>query len=175
MRLRKLRNRNMVQTKVKRHRQDFMNDEGVVVPTETTTHIYGLFGKYRALSNFHEEPVAIDGLVFQTSEAAYMSRKTHDPAEKFQLTLLAKGSDAKKYGQTVTLREDWEEVKVEEMYEVLLAKFTQSLPLRELLLSTGNKIIEETNWWGDIFWGVCGGIGQNQLGQCLMRVRDQLQ
>jgi ribA/ribD-fused uncharacterized protein len=147
--------------------------DGVVVPEETKTAIYGLFGKYRPLSNFHMEPVVVDGRTYQCSEAAYMAEKTNVEAEKNHLTTLG-AKEAKAYGQTVTLRSDWDEVKVEAMYKVLWAKFTQSQTLEGLLLSTGSKYIEETNWWNDKFWGVCGGVGQNNLGRVLMLVRRDL-
>lgn len=41
-------------------------------------------------------------------------------------------------------------------------------------LATGDAILIEGNTWGDRFWGVCEGFGQNHLGHVLMRVRVQL-
>jgi len=46
--------------------------------------------------------------------------------------------------------------------------------LRELLLSTGNEKLVETNFWGDKFCGVYKGEGENNLGQIIMRVRDEI-
>lgn len=34
--------------------------------------------------------------------------------------------------------------------------------------------IVEGNQWHDTFWGVCNGVGQNNLGQILMNVRGIL-
>lgn len=157
---------------LRRHRQDWLVD-GVVEPIETEDGIYGFFGKYRDLSNFGKGTVTIDGMRFLCSEGAYMAQKTHDVKHKQALTLML-GKEAKAYGQTVPLREDWNDVRVNAMYRVLLAKFSQNRDLRDLLLSTGNKYLEETNWWNDKFWGVCGGEGENNLGKTLMRVRDVL-
>ena len=42
------------------------------------------------------------------------------------------------------------------------------------LLETGDVYLEETNTWGDVFWGVCNGKGENMLGQVLMLIRDEL-
>ena len=155
-----------------------MDASGVVVPEETPNGIYGLFGKYRDLSNFSPHKVTVDGLTFHTSEAAYMAEKTNVPEEKLYLTHIVLGKDAKKYGQTVTLREDWDynrgEVKVQAMLKVLRAKFSQHRDLAALLLSTGDKYLEETNWWGDKFWGKCGGEGRNMLGLILMAIRAEL-
>ena len=44
--------------------------------------------------------------------------------------------------------------------------------LRSLLLATGDAELIEGNWWHDQFWGVCNGVGQNQLGKILMAIRN---
>jgi ribA/ribD-fused uncharacterized protein len=135
--------------------------------------IYGLYGSYRALSNFHQAPIRIWGMTFHTSEAAYMAGKTTVKEEQLALTQIVEGKEAKRFGQRVTLREDWEEVKVEVMEQVLWAKFRQNATLEQMLLDTDDWYIEETNWWNDNFWGVCDtDLGQNNLGKTLMRVRN---
>lgn len=53
-------------------------------------------------------------------------------------------------------------------------KYGQNPELCEKLLNTGDAYIEETNKWGDTFWGVSKGIGENNLGKILMGIRDQL-
>ena len=45
---------------------------------------------------------------------------------------------------------------------------------RQRLLDTGDRELIEGNTWGDRFWGVCRGEGENKLGRILMRVRDEL-
>jgi predicted NAD-dependent protein-ADP-ribosyltransferase YbiA (DUF1768 family) len=57
------------------------------------------------------------------------------------------------------------------MEDILMRKFAH-LELRGLLLATGDAHLEEGNWWGDYFWGVCKGKGENNLGKILMKVRD---
>ncbi len=44
------------------------------------------------------------------------------------------------------------------------------------LLATDDAVLQEGNRWGDRFWGVdlATGIGENQLGQVLMRKRRAL-
>ena len=59
------------------------------------------------------------------------------------------------------------------MDEVLYLKFSQHAYLRALLLSTNPAklvYVEPT----DPFWGDGAGIGMNQLGRSLMRVRERL-
>ena len=59
------------------------------------------------------------------------------------------------------------------MDNVLHLKFRQHGDLRTLLLNTypADLIYVES---GDPFWGDGAGNGMNELGQSLMRVRDQL-
>lgn len=154
-------------------REHFLNENGVVDTLESDNKILGLFGKYRPLSNFHTEYVTVDVLTYRCSEAAYMAQKTDSMEEKRKLTLML-GKEAKQFGQQVTLRSDWEEIKYDRMLKVLRAKFTQYEYLKDLLLSTGDKYIEETNWWKDTYWGVCDGHGQNNLGKILMLIRFEL-
>lgn len=158
--------------KLKLTREDFMVD-GVVVPEETEDSILGLFGKYRPLSNFHDAAVTVAGRTYRCSEAAYMAEKTDNYTEKNILTN-CRGKEAKSYGQSVTLKPNWDEFKIFAMQKVIRCKFYQNAELTELLLSTGNKTIVESNWWGDKFWGVCGGEGRNWLGIILMHTRDEL-
>ena len=69
------------------------------------------------------------------------------------------------------LRSDWEEIKVQWMYEVIWCKFECR---KQLLLKTGSAQLIE-NSPRDKFWG-CGSKknGQNILGKILMEVRKQL-
>ena len=81
---------------------------------------------------------------------------------------------SKRLGHKVKLREDWNEVKDNIMYEVCKAKFEQNEDIRKLLLETGDATLIEGNTWNDQYWGVCRGKGRNQLGKTLMRIRDEL-
>lgn len=80
---------------------------------------------------------------------------------------------AKKLGQGVSLRPDWESVKVDLMRTFVRKKFENPF-LRPLLLATGDAELVEGNTWNDTFWGVCRGRGQNWLGRILMEVRDEI-
>lgn len=128
-------------------------------------------GKYYFLSNFYESPVTWNGLTYLNNEAAFQSAKTFSDRECF--TNLDPSS-AKKLGRKVQLRNDWESVKDDVMYEICKAKFSQSVELKNRLLATGNEHLEEGNTWGDMIWGTVNGIGENRLGKILMRVREEL-
>ena len=60
------------------------------------------------------------------------------------------------------------------MYELLKQKYKPNTILANKLICTGNSVIIEGNNWGDTFWGVCNGVGENQLGLLLMRIREEL-
>lgn len=148
--------------------------DGKAYPTVTEDGIYGFFQEYRFLSNFHPCRVWTNGGTYPTSEHAYMAEKTLNQHAREKIAKLKTPQEARAFGQTVKLRYDWEEVKRDRMYVVLTCKFVQNKDLRILLDRTGDKYLEETNWWNDRYWGVCEGEGKNHLGRLLMRVRKEL-
>ena len=129
--------------------------------------------KYYFLSNFYSAPIKYDGITYQNNEAAFQSAKVIDYNNRFKFANLDP-SKAKRLGRRVQLRHDWDEVKFEVMYDVVKAKFSQNEKLKQKLLNTGDKYLEEGNTWGDKIWGTVNGKGQNHLGKILMRVRDEL-
>ena len=80
---------------------------------------------------------------------------------------------AKRLGGSIKERKDWEEVKVLLMSYLVVQKFAQE-PFKTWLLETGDEELVEGNTWGDTFWGVCKGEGENQLGIILMGIRSGL-
>jgi len=60
------------------------------------------------------------------------------------------------------------------MHEIVWAKFSQNPELGKKLLATGDRHLEETNWWGDRVWGVYRGEGENLTGKALMDIRARL-
>lgn len=130
-------------------------------------------GEYGFLSNFYAAPVVFEGLRYLNSEAAFQSAKTTDMSVREEFTHLS-SVDAKHRGRCIRLREDWEDVKLSVMYQVCWAKFTQNGCLKKRLIATGDAYLEEGNTWGDRYWGTVNGVGKNNLGKILMRVREEL-
>lgn len=128
---------------------------------------------YAFLSNFYHSPVKYKNLIYLNAEAAFQAQKESCEKDKEQYTRM-NPAQAKLVGRNCNLREDWEEIKEQTMYEIVKAKFTQNEALARLLLATGDAYLEEGNWWHDTTWGVCNGVGQNKLGKILMRVREEL-
>jgi len=137
--------------------------------------VKGFFGKYRFLSNFWPAEVELDGIKFPTTEHAYQAAKTLDVDTRKQIAALEKPGEAKKFPRKkeFSLRSDWDEVKLSVMEDLLRQKF-QHPELKEKLLTTGNSHLEETNTWGDVFYGVYNGVGQNHLGRLLMKIRSEI-
>jgi ribA/ribD-fused uncharacterized protein len=130
-------------------------------------------GEYAFLSNFYNSAFEYDGFEFTTVEHAYQAYKTEDK-KMFNLIRLAKtANEAKRMGKRVRLRDDWELIKVGLMENLIWNKFKDK-KLRKKLLNTGAAVIQEGNTWGDTFWGVYQGTGENVLGKIIMQVRDKL-
>lgn len=130
-------------------------------------------GKYRFLSNFWPHPVAYDGAVYPSNEAAFQAAKCIDPADRKPFESMNPG-EAKRAGRRVKLRSDWESVKVSVMTEIVREKFAPGSDLAEKLLATGDAELVEGNDWNDTFWGMCRGRGRNELGKILMKIRGEL-
>lgn len=131
--------------------------------------------RYRFLSNFYPAVVTLGGEEYPSVEHAYQAAKTLDLSKRRMIRRAVTAGDAKKLGRNLALlRPDWSTVKLEVMETLVREKFTRHHDLGKLLLLTGYEELIEGNYWGDTFWGVCKGKGQNHLGKILMRVREEL-
>lgn len=132
-------------------------------------------GNYSFLSNFayFDKPLKYQGFLFKTNEHFYQAMKVTDIELRSKVSNHpAKGLKA--YIRTLQWREDFEDIKDDVMLYGLKYKFSKSNPaLRASLIATGDVLIEEGNYWGDKYWGIClkSGEGENNLGKMLMNVR----
>ncbi len=131
-------------------------------------------GQYDFLSNFYEEAFEFEGHIFKTAEHAYQAQKTIDDVDFEKVKNAKTAADAKKLGRKTCVRWDWDDVKLDIMLRIVLAKFSSSQNMTNKLLATYPSELMEGNVWGDTFWGVCNGVGENHLGKILMRVRKFL-
>jgi hypothetical protein len=131
-------------------------------------------GDHRYLSNFYFAEFVWDCIIWPTSEHAFQAAKVINREERIALSRIQKPGSVKAAGKLVPLREDWQEVKIQTMHDVVYEKFKQNSHIQKLLLNTGNSYLEEGNTWNDTVWGVCNGVGSNNLGIILMQVRDEL-
>lgn len=133
-------------------------------------------GSYAFLSNFYHAPVIYQGKHYANNEAAFQAQKTTCMKEKqkFCLPYLTDPTIAKSLGRKIALRPDWDQIKIQCMYEICMCKFMQHTELQQALIATGTRLLIEENNWGDRFWGQVNGIGENQLGLILMDIREKL-
>ena len=142
--------------------------------------------EYRFLSNFWPARIkrnyidddqvpslqVVTWVSFPSVEHAYQASKCVDIREASVFLEDTPAGFAKKMGAKVKLRPDWEVCKDAVMEHWVRRKF-QNTELSEKLLATGDAELIEGNTWGDRYWGVCNGIGQNKLGKILMKIRAE--
>jgi len=129
------------------------------------------------LSNFHACRVVHGDLLFKSAESAYQAAKSTDFKERILISNM-EAKEAKKYGQSIALRPDWDAVKLGVMRDILFSKFQVNGYLWDKLAATGDAVLIEGNRWHDQFWGDCicprckDTPGENHLGRILMELRD---
>jgi ribA/ribD-fused uncharacterized protein len=137
-------------------------------------------GEHYFLSNFYESPMNVrlgdDDVTLRapTVEHAFQAAKTHDSDQALAVLRAPTPAQAKRLGRRVTLREDWDDIKVAVMLACLREKFSPGSDLSLALLRTRPAWLVEGNTWGDLYWGQVDGRGTNMLGRLLMLVRAEL-
>jgi N-glycosidase YbiA len=132
------------------------------------------------LSNYFPAEIEVDGEVFPTAEHAFQAAKTQGPMEALAISRARTPGEAKRLGRKVTMRYNWEDIKIDVMTGILRLKFAPRSQLATRLQQTGTEEIIEGNNWHDQFWGSCScehhveTPGQNHLGKILVRVRNDL-
>lgn len=141
----------------------------------TNDKVCGFFGTFRFLSNFFPARVHFDGIYYPSVEHAYQAAK-YDQMDRAQFTSCTAGQ-AKRLGKKAPNLDvkKWDRRKYELMTGLVLNKFLDNFDLKDMLLATDNAYLEETNSWGDTYWGKDeDGQGENKLGQILMGVRETI-
>lgn len=145
-----------------------------------TASILKFEGQFAFLSNFYESEMEIDQgptkppVIVPTLEHAFQALKARTKEERDWVLASLTPGVAKRRGQKVYAWDNWGEMKDDIMLELLRIKFFFNEEMKEKLLATGNARLVEGNTWGDRYWGVCRGEGENMLGMLLMQVRNEL-
>ena len=137
--------------------------------------------EWAEFSNFYPCKIIFQGIEFPSVEHAYVASKSESPMfwRKISEIPANEAGKTKKLGRSIKLRSDWEIVKIALMRRFLTQKFNQS-PFKEKLLSTGDAILIEGNYWHDNIWGDCkcpkckNIKGKNYLGGLLMKIREEV-
>ena len=146
-----------------------------------TEPITAFRGEYDFLSNFYLCVITLDDVDYSSVEHAFQAAKTDNADERRKVQLAPSPGRAKQIGRKVTLRPDWESVKIGIIEDLVRQKFTRHDELRDLLLATGDAKLIEGNTWNDRTYGAVWNkkqgawIGKNHLGKILMKVRAELQ
>ena len=83
-------------------------------------------GHNRFLSSFYPAIVLYEGDLYSTVEHAYQASKTWSPRARDKIAKALTPQEAKRLGQLVYLIDNWEEIKIDIMYDLVKQKF--SLP-----------------------------------------------
>lgn len=138
-----------------------------------TKPIDSFSGEYRFLSNFWMAPITFNEIDWPSVEHLYQAAKSLNQNDCLTIWKCKTPGQAKRAGQKITIRNDWDKVKLDAMTQFVTAKFEQNPQLMEKLLATGNAELIEGNTWGDTYWGVCKSVGTNHLGKILMAIRTK--
>lgn len=161
-------------------------ENGEFVGNECTVH---LFWKSK-LSNWHRCSFTYHGKTFSSGEQFFMYYKAllfKDYKIAEEILHEVEPHDIKALGRMVSNYDEgvWDSQRIRVMYFACLERFRQVDYLRDLLLSTGDKVLAESSPY-DRIWGTgIGDVlpyahnpkmwdGQNLLGFVLMKVRDTL-
>lgn len=139
-----------------------------------TTVIDCFDDEYRFLSNFWGSHIVYNDVSYPTVEHAYQAAKAANPIDALSILHMRTPGAAKRMGRHITMKDDWEQIKLQVMLDCLRLKFQEPY-IRYQLIQTGDAILIEGNNWHDTFWGQCGGVGKNWLGRLLMMVRSEVQ
>ena len=130
-------------------------------------------GEYAFLSNYYDSPIFYDGILYPSVEHAFQAAKTTVFIQRIIIANKKTPGQAKRAGRKVTLRDNWDDIKLYIMKELIILKFTNP-KLKSALLNTKDAELIERNTWNDTYWGICNGIGEIHLGKILMEVREML-
>lgn len=106
--------------------------------------------------NFLPANFVINGITYPSVENYFQCAKTTNAADRDMILKSGTGNSAWAAGQRVQIRDDWEAIKVEEMYKGNLAKFEQNPELRNALISSGNAAVRFTG--STPFWNKWNGL-----------------
>lgn len=145
--------------------------------------IKGFFGDYRWLSNFEPCHIWYEGATYPSVENAYQAAKILPEYRVDELqycSAVEAKKNWKKYPKINETSTQWDARKYQVMAGLVFNKFLNNLDLRQKLLDTGDRYLEETNHWHDRFYGVCickkcKNTGKNNLGKILMQTRKYWQ
>lgn len=146
---------------------------------EKMDEVIGFYPReFYPFDNFSSFKVEWNGYLFSSVEEAYQAASfmgnDEDLVEKIKKSHSADEAQRIAYANRDKRREDWDDVKVSIMEELLRLKIEQNPYVKKKLLQTEDYMIVEDSpkddFWG---WGP-NRNGQNNLGKLWMKLREEL-
>lgn len=146
---------------------------------EKMDEVIGFYPReFYPFDNFSSFKVEWNGYLFASVEEAYQAASfmgsDEELVEKIKKSHSADEAQRIAYANRDKRREDWDDVKVSIMEELLRLKIEQNPYVKKKLLQTGDYMIVEDSpkddFWG---WGP-NRNGQNNLGKLWMKLREEL-
>lgn len=146
---------------------------------EKMNEVIGFYPReFYPFDNFSSFKVEWNGYLFSSVEEAYQAASfmgsDEELVEKIKKSHSADEAQRIAYANRDKRREDWDDVKVSIMEELLRLKIEQNPYVKKKLLQTGDYMIVEDSpkddFWG---WGP-NRNGQNNLGKLWMKLREEL-
>jgi ribA/ribD-fused uncharacterized protein len=119
-------------------------------------------------------PINYDGRLWISALHLFSALKTDNKILRDKIRQVNAPAEAEAMSREITLRPNWEGIKLDVMRMTLKLKFSNA-KLRDRLIATGDAPLINGGTNGDTFWGVCDGKGENHLGKLLMMLRAKLQ
>ena len=146
---------------------------------EKMDEVIGFYPReFYPFDNFSSFKVEWNGYLFSSVEEAYQAASfmgsDEELVEKIKKSHFADEAQRIAYANRDKRREDWDDVKISIMEELLRLKIEQNPYVKKKLLQTGDYMIVEDSpkddFWG---WGP-NRNGQNNLGKLWMKLREEL-
>lgn len=146
---------------------------------ENMDEVIGFYPReFYPFDNFSSFKVEWNGYLFASVEEAYQAASfmgsDEELVEKIKKSHSADEAQRIAYANRDKRREDWDDVKISIMEELLRLKIEQNLYVKKKLLQTEDYMIVEDSpkddFWG---WGP-NRNGQNNLGKLWMKLRKEL-
>ena len=146
---------------------------------EKMDEVIGFYPReFYPFDNFSSFKVEWNGYLFASVEEAYQAASfmgsDEELVEKIKKSHSADEAQRIAYANRDKRREDWDDVKISIMEELLRLKIEQNPYVKKKLLQTENYMIVEDSpkddFWG---WGP-NRNGQNNLGKLWMKLREEL-
>ena len=147
-------------------------------------------GRWSFLSNFFPCKITYQGITYPSTEHYYVAMKVNTDQlingrmypvadVREMISKVATPGQVKRFGRSLTLRKDWDDVRLKVMEWCLREKFLKNEELKEMMIQTGDEELIEGNYWHDCYFGVCscpkcGNKGENNLGKLLMKIRNEI-